>query len=136
MFDGFALLLLDAEQFADIVLQILLSGNGVAIKFLRRNVSGFRAVDTSLQAVFGHRFGISVLVFFQLDTRHYVIGTQSRSGCRFRAVFSLAGVVGLLLTSFAAFSRYDGDDCCVDMRRCFVHVQYSRNDVFGSESFS
>lgn len=48
MFDGFALLLLDAEQFADIVLQVLLSGNGVAIKLLRRKMSGFRAVDTSL----------------------------------------------------------------------------------------
>ena len=48
MFNGFALLLLDAEQFADIVLQVLLSGNGVAIKLVRRNMSGFRAVDTSL----------------------------------------------------------------------------------------
>ena len=48
MFDGFALLLLDAEQFADIVLQVLLSGNGVAIKLLRRKMSGFLAVDTSL----------------------------------------------------------------------------------------
>ena len=73
MFDRFAFLLLDTEQFADIVLQILLSGNGVAIEFLRRNMPGLRAVDTSLQSVFGHCCGIGVLVLFQLDTRHYIV---------------------------------------------------------------
>ena len=73
MFNGFALLLLDAEQFADIILQILLLGNGIAIKLLCRDVSGFRAVDAPLQAIFGHRCGVGVLVLFQLDTRHYVV---------------------------------------------------------------
>lgn len=74
-FDGFAFLLFDAEQFADIILQALLLSNGVAIKLLRSNMSGFLPVDTTLQTVFGHCLGIGILILFQLDARHYIIGT-------------------------------------------------------------
>ncbi len=133
MFDRFAFLLLDAEQFADIILQVLLLGYSVAIEFLCRNVSGFRAVDPALQSVFSHCCGIGVLVFFQLDTRHYIIGTQPRPSRGFRAVSPFIGFVCFHLSEFATFARNDGNDRRVDMRRRFVHVQYSRNDVFGSE---
>ena len=64
IYRSIAQLLLDAEQFADVVLQVLLLGNGIAIKLLSRNVSGFRAVNTPLQTVFSHCCGIGILILF------------------------------------------------------------------------
>ena len=134
--DCFAFLLLDAEQFTDIVLQILLSGYGIAIEFLRRNMSGFRAIDTTLQSIFSHCCGIGVLILFQLDARHYVIGAQPRTSCGFHTIFPPTRLVGLLFSDFTTFAGYNGNDSCMNMRCRFIHVQYRRNDVFGSESLS
>ena len=38
-----------------------------------------RTFNSALQFVFLHRFGVTVLIFFQFNTRHYIIGTKSGS---------------------------------------------------------
>ncbi len=47
----------------------------LSVELLCVDMSCFGAFDTSLQSVFGHRLGIGILVLFQLDARHHLIGT-------------------------------------------------------------
>ena len=93
-------------------------------------MSCFGVFDTALQAVFRHRCGIGVLVLFQLDARHYLVGTQSGTGRRFRAV--TFGHPFLLFLAFP-FGRYNGHERRVDMRRRFVQMQVGRYDILLAE---
>ena len=108
----------------------VLPNEHVTIKLLCIDMSCFGTFDTASQSVFGHCCGVSILILFQLDARHHLVGAQSRTGRRFRAV--AFGCSLLLLLAFP-FCRYDGHERRMDMRRCFIQMQVCRYDVLLAE---
>ena len=77
LLDGLPLLLFETEQCVDVLLQILLLGNGLPVELLRGDVARLRTVDAALQSVFGHRRGVGVLILLEADARHDVVGAEA-----------------------------------------------------------
>ena len=116
LLDGLPLLLFETEQRVDVLLQILLLGNGLAVELLRGDVARLRTVDAALQSVFGHRRGIGVLILLEADARHDIIGAETGPGGGFRAVVPFAGCFGCGGAGLAALARDDRHHGGVDMR--------------------
>lgn len=107
LLDNLPLLLFEAEQRVDVLLQILLLGNGLAVELLRGDVARLRTVDAALQPVFGHRRGIAVLILLEADARHDVVGAETRPCGGFRAVVPFAGCFGCGVRETFADDRSD-----------------------------
>ena len=100
---------------------VVLGGGGVPC---------FRTTDTTLQAVFRHRFCVTVVVGYQPFTCQQVISAQTH-GVGFLTVGAFA--LRLLLPRFPALARHYRYDRGMDVRRMLVHVQHCRNGVLLSE---
>ena len=120
LLDSLPLLLFETEQRVDVLLQILLLGDGLPVELLRGDVARLRTVDAALQPVFGHRCGIGVLILLEPDARHDVVGAEAGPCGGFRTVVSLARCFGWDGAGLAALARDDRHHGGVDMRGRFV----------------
>ena len=136
LLDGLPLLLFETEQRVDVLLQILLLGNGLAVELLRGDVARLRTVDAALQSVFGHHRSVAVLILLEADARHDVVGAETRSDGGFRAVVPFVGCFGCGGACLAALARDDGHHGGVDMRGRFVAVHDGRDDILRSEGLA
>ena len=135
-FDGLPLLLFETEQRVDVLLQILLLGDGLAVELLRGDVARLRAVDAALQSVFGHRRSVAVLILLEADARHDVVGAEAGPCGGFRAVVPFAGCFGCGGAGLAALARDDGHHGGVDMRGRFVTMHDGRDDILRPEGLA
>ena len=136
LLDSLPLLLFESEQCVDVLLQILLLGDGLAVELLRGDVARLRSVDAALQPVFGHRRGIAVLILLEADARHDVVGAETRSGGGFRAVVPFAGCFGCDSAGLTALARDDGHHGGVDMLGRFVAMHDGRDDILRPEGLA
>ena len=134
--DGLPLLLFETEQRVDVLLQILLLGNGLSVELLRGDVARLRTVDAALQSVFGHRRSVAVLILLETDARHDIIGAEAGPGGGFRAVVPFAGCFGCGGAGLAALARDDRHHGGVDMRGRFVAVYDGRDDILRPEGLA
>src|ERR1035437_3925684 len=93
----------------------------------------FRTFNTTMQSVHLHLLCITILIFFELYTRHYIIGTKANIVYAFLVVFLLCG--GLLLFGFCSLSGGYGHYGSVNMWGCFIQMQYCRNNILFSIGF-
>lgn len=134
--DGLPLLLFETKQRVDVLLQILLLGDGLTVELLRGDVARLRTVNAALQSVFGHRRGIGVLILLEPDARHDVVGAEAEPCRGFRAIVPLARGFWRGGTGLAALARDDGHDGGVDMRGRFVAVHDGRDDILRPEGLA
>ena len=134
--DGLPLLLFETEQRVDVLLQILLLGNGLSVELLRGDVARLRTVDAALQSVFGHCRGVAVLILLETDARHDIIGAEAGPCGGFRAVVPFAGCFGCGGAGLAALARDDRHHGGVDMRGRFVAVYDGRDDILRLEGLA